>query len=63
LGGIDDASVTSADLDGWAAFTRSRFQRHLLPGGHFFIRDSPAAVLARLREGLSSALAFSGGAA
>jgi surfactin synthase thioesterase subunit len=63
LGGIDDASVTSADLDGWAAFTRSRFRRHLLPGGHFFIRDSPAAVLARLREGLSSALAFSGGAA
>jgi surfactin synthase thioesterase subunit len=63
LGGVDDASVTAADLDGWATFTRSRFRRHLLPGGHFFIRDVPAEVIPVLREGLQNAFSLSGGAA
>jgi surfactin synthase thioesterase subunit len=45
LGGTHDRAVSTALLDGWAPFTCSRFQRHLLPGGHFFVRDSRAALL------------------
>jgi surfactin synthase thioesterase subunit len=57
LGGKDDCAVRVSDLDEWAAFTRSRFERHLLPGGHFFVRDARAATLAVIARALRTELA------
>jgi surfactin synthase thioesterase subunit len=44
IGGTNDPTVSATELDQWESCTRAQFRRHLLPGGHFFIRESPAAV-------------------
>lgn len=57
LGGTDDRTVRVPDLDAWAAFTRSRFDRHLLPGGHFFVRDARDATLSVIARTLQEEVA------
>ncbi|MDG4789716.1 alpha/beta fold hydrolase [Micromonospora sp. WMMD1102] len=54
FGGADDFETSDADLDAWAEFTRSRFRRHTLPGGHFFVRDSRDRLLTLVREELEA---------
>jgi medium-chain acyl-[acyl-carrier-protein] hydrolase len=40
LGGDRDPSLDAAALTGWRDETSSRFERHLLPGGHFYLQDA-----------------------
>jgi medium-chain acyl-[acyl-carrier-protein] hydrolase len=58
FGGADDATATAEELDQWAACTRMKFERCLLPGKHFFINDSRTRLLSiidqRLRPGGSA---------
>ncbi|HZE39140.1 MAG TPA: alpha/beta fold hydrolase [Stackebrandtia sp.] len=44
LGGLDD-DIGAPELAGWRGHTRAGFGVHLLPGGHFYLRDERAAVL------------------
>jgi acyl transferase domain-containing protein/surfactin synthase thioesterase subunit len=48
IGGTEDREVRAPDLVGWALHAR---QTHMyrVPGGHFFLRDAPAQLLAILR--------------
>jgi surfactin synthase thioesterase subunit len=54
LGGTADPKVDEAELREWAACTSARFRSVLLPGGHFFVQESRAAVLRLLGEVLSA---------
>jgi len=44
VGGTQDPNVAIDEIHGWSRHT-PRFRMHLLPGGHFFLRDASAAVL------------------
>ncbi len=48
FGGLQDTHVSTADLDAWEEQTTKAFQRHLMRGGHFFLRDSEVELLAIL---------------
>jgi len=52
FGGTEDTSVNLKELDDWAACTTASFRRHQVPGGHFFVRDSRAALLALISREL-----------
>lgn len=56
MGGADDAETSKEALDAWRAVTRGRFRLRLLPGGHFFIHQSGAALLAALSAELQDYL-------
>lgn len=43
FGGMED-SLAVEELDAWRAETASRFERRLLPGGHFFPVQAPAQL-------------------
>lgn len=45
LGGVQDEDVPPEDLEPWRLETRGPFQKHLLPGGHFFLHDLRDEVL------------------
>jgi len=40
FGGVDDPSLTQHHLESWREQTRSAFSLSILPGGHFFFRES-----------------------
>jgi medium-chain acyl-[acyl-carrier-protein] hydrolase len=63
FGGIDDATMTTEELDQWAACTRVDFERHLLPGKHFFINDARPRLLSLIEQRLRSASSSGGGVA
>jgi surfactin synthase thioesterase subunit len=48
LGGADDLLTPPAALAGWAALTTAWFGSRVLPGGHFFLYQQHAAVVAEL---------------
>ncbi len=48
FGGRTDATVKATDLAGWAAHTTSAFRLIEVPGGHFFVKESGAAILMEL---------------
>ncbi len=50
--GTDDRQISSDQLRAWEIETSNRFRLHLLPGGHFFIQDSRAEMLALIRAEL-----------
>jgi medium-chain acyl-[acyl-carrier-protein] hydrolase len=52
FGGADDATTTTEELDQWAACTRVNFERHLLPGKHFFINDARTRLLSLIEQRL-----------
>src|SRR5271165_1092250 len=52
FGGADDKQITREQLEAWSAETTSRFQLHLLPGGHFFVNSSREEMLAVIRSNL-----------
>lgn len=56
LGGAADIHVSAADLAAWGEHNRSTTELHTLPGGHFFLQESPALVAARVCAGLESIL-------
>lgn len=43
IGGADDHAIPPETLTGWARCTRGPYQRHVLPGGHFYVRDNDQA--------------------
>jgi medium-chain acyl-[acyl-carrier-protein] hydrolase len=51
-GGLEDPLVTPAMLHAWRGHTVSTFRRLMFPGGHFFVREQHAAVLADLSREL-----------
>ncbi|HLI69637.1 MAG TPA: alpha/beta fold hydrolase [Ktedonobacteraceae bacterium] len=44
FGGLQDRRVSRAALGAWSMQTRGPFVLHMLPGNHFFWRDSPQQV-------------------
>ena len=47
--GADDPNVAPEKLDGWREQTTAAFTRREFPGGHFYLRSDPAAVIEALR--------------
>jgi medium-chain acyl-[acyl-carrier-protein] hydrolase len=39
-GGVDDLAVPAHSLDGWAERTTGPFEKVMVPGGHFMVRDA-----------------------
>jgi len=49
-GGADDAHVTAAHLEAWAAQTTVSFTLRRFPGGHFYLQRALPELLAAVRE-------------
>jgi surfactin synthase thioesterase subunit len=49
-GGIDDCTVSEADLRAWAELTSSSFELRLFPGGHFYLREVTHKLLSFMAE-------------
>jgi medium-chain acyl-[acyl-carrier-protein] hydrolase len=43
-GGSEDPEATETEIAGWARYSRTTFRYRILPGNHFFIQTSRAAV-------------------
>lgn len=54
LVGDNDPRVEPDDVRGWADHTTAGFDLKILPGGHFYLLQEQAAVLAAVRERLRS---------
>jgi surfactin synthase thioesterase subunit len=54
LVGDRDPRVSVADTARWAEHTTGAFSRQVFPGGHFYLSDQAPAVLARVRDTLTS---------
>jgi medium-chain acyl-[acyl-carrier-protein] hydrolase len=63
FGGSEDATTTTDELDQWAACTRTNFERHLLPGKHFFINDARTRLLSLIEQRLRATPSSCGGVA
>lgn len=50
--GERDATVHGEQVDRWQAETRGRFEKHVFPGGHFFLVSERSAVLRRIAAAL-----------
>lgn len=55
FGGSED-STTRETLMAWREHTRAAFSLDVLPGGHFFLLEQEAALLARIEQCLRAAL-------
>jgi surfactin synthase thioesterase subunit len=51
--GEQDPDVDSTAAAHWAAHTDGPFRLHVLPGGHFFLREARAALFAQIRASLA----------
>jgi surfactin synthase thioesterase subunit len=61
INGLDDDHVTPERLAGWADESATPLRRHWAPGGHFYLRDQPAAVVDILRQVTASGAAAATG--
>ena len=52
MAGADDPEVPLASLDDWRHASSCAVTRRIFPGDHFYLRDSPAAILGAIREDL-----------
>ncbi|RYZ43787.1 MAG: thioesterase [Myxococcaceae bacterium] len=50
-GGVQD-DLTREELEPWSAHTAGPFELHLLPGGHFYLREQKATLLRLVEETL-----------
>jgi medium-chain acyl-[acyl-carrier-protein] hydrolase len=48
FGGSEDLCTGPKELEQWADETRASFRREVLPGGHFYLRDVPRLLTARM---------------
>ena len=48
IAGADDPLFPPSTVNAWAAETSGEFRRFVLPGGHFFMRESESALLSLL---------------
>ena len=53
LGGVGDEDVSEEELDAWRNETRGPFRKQMFDGGHFFLTERSAEVLALVRRELS----------
>ncbi|WP_018216010.1 thioesterase II family protein [Salinispora vitiensis] len=53
LTGAADPKVTPDEVRAWERHTTGPFACHVLPGGHFFLTDHAAFVIAKLQAALS----------
>lgn len=54
LGGIDDRTLSEAELSAWCEVTRGPFLSRMFQGGHFFVESSRSEVLAFMAAELAS---------
>jgi medium-chain acyl-[acyl-carrier-protein] hydrolase len=54
LGGLDDPRVSIESLLAWSRETSAGFKLKMLPGNHFFLRNSESRLLRLLKETLSA---------
>lgn len=52
FGGANDSNPAPTDLDGWRQATTERFEKHIYPGGHFFMGQNEAPMLDLIKEKL-----------
>ena len=52
LGGAEDRMIDRRGLESWSGFSRGKFRLRLFPGGHFYLADAAAAVVAELLRDL-----------
>jgi surfactin synthase thioesterase subunit len=57
FGGLDDRLVDREQLEAWRVHTVGRFDVQLLAGGHFFLRQSAASLVADISARLGHLLA------
>lgn len=55
FGGLQDANATPEQLRSWKEVTRGPVRVHVLPGGHFFLKDSEVELLRILGGELGAA--------
>ena len=55
FGGLDDLTVTTADLDAWSQHTSAGLRTRTLAGPHLFLQSQRQAILAAVAEDLSIA--------
>lgn len=48
--GRTDGAVSEADAEAWQRHTTGRFDLRLFPGGHFYLREAPRAVVRAISE-------------
>lgn len=53
LGGVGDEDVPEEHVDAWRAETRGPFRKQMFDGGHFFLTERRADVLAVVRQELA----------
>lgn len=58
FGGEQDGIANRDDLNAWRKHTRSRFSMQIFPGGHFYWRETQAALLQAVSQELKSLLAI-----
>lgn len=56
FGGLQDRSVSHEDLLAWKRQTEGPFVARMFPGGHFFLRESAASLLATIKKDLLQSL-------
>ena len=56
-GGVEDANITRAHLEGWGEQTTASFAVRLFPGGHFYLNTAREEFAAALTQDLP----FNGG--
>lgn len=50
IGGTDDRSVPTTNLEAWQKQTRAGFSMQLIDGGHFYFEEQPAAFFTALQN-------------
>lgn len=55
--GASDPRVTFDEAQAWEQHTNAGFQMRVFPGGHFYLNEQPAEIVANLREVLGVATA------
>ncbi|MGM0562113.1 MAG: thioesterase II family protein [Pseudomonadota bacterium] len=54
FGGASDTNPAPAELDDWEQATTGPFEKHIYPGGHFFMKQHEESILALMTEKLST---------
>ncbi|HEY0583251.1 MAG TPA: thioesterase domain-containing protein, partial [Chloroflexota bacterium] len=53
FGGLEDAELTSDELEAWSKHTSGPFEMHVLPGDHFFLNSARPRLLGLLSQALA----------
>jgi medium-chain acyl-[acyl-carrier-protein] hydrolase len=54
FGGLEDAHVQREEMDRWRSHTLGDFELHMLPGDHFFLRQSQETLLRAIENDLKA---------